>query len=392
MHPIYGTTLALLFSKIKGDNMKQTSIKYGILLTMFIFRVGKASIADFHQANSDSFSTEYIIVDSIHHPRCEELKVYFFRSKNVTTPCPTIYFCHGIGATHPEYYDILIDYIVSHNVNVCYSTCQPVKAAVFPRDAYTQLWRGFVAGHRKWEDFIDDKQVGFVGHSYGGGAAVHMAWRAVHKRNWGSKGCFVYTMAPWYCHKMNKKRFGDFPSHTILVTQVYEDDHTNDYRMAQDIFNSFLMPDDRKCFITVFSAKKDSINVPAGHSVPVVEDENRYLGRHVVYPVIDSLLFYAFNEPFEEQIGRVRRRGQLRKTGESDGWECTFLKGSKCAFKRSQRKYLNFWGHAMNPRIKGSRLMPVPVRLCIRTPQTVMRYCAFGVSKVLERMNTVSEN
>ena len=372
--------------------MSQSSNRHGILVTLFFVWVSKANIVNFQQVNSNSFSAEFVIVDSIPHPRSKELHVYFFRPRNITTPRPTVYFCHGIGATHPEYYGLLINYVVSHNVNVCYSTYKPVKAAIFPRATCSQLWRGFTAGHRKWKDFIDDTQIGFIGHSYGGGAAVHMAWRAVHKSKWGSKGCFIYTMAPWYCHKMNARRFNDFPSHTILVTQVFEDDYTNDYRMAQDIFRSFKIPENRKCFITVFTAKKDSTDVPAGHSVPGVEDKNRYLGRYAVYPVIDSLVYYSFHETFEKQLGRVRRRGQLRKTGINDGWECTFLKGTKCAFKRSQRKYLNFWGHAMNPRFKGTRLMPTPVRLCVQTPQTLIRYCSFGVSQILEKMNNEPEN
>lgn len=367
--------------------MSQSSIKYGILVTLLFFWASKANLVNPQQVNSDSFITDLVIVDSIPHPRSKDLKVYFFRPRNSTTPIPTVYFCHGIGATHPEYYDLLIDYVVSHNVNVCYSTYKPVKAAIFPRAAYSQLWRGFAAGHRKWKDFIDDTQIGFIGHSYGGGAAIHMAWRAVHKRKWGSKGCFIFTMAPWYCRKMNKKRLGDFPSHTILVTQIYEDDFTNDYRMAQDIFRSLKIPENRKCFITVFNAKKGSVDVSAGHSVPGVEDKNRYMGRYVIFPVIDSLVYYSFHETFEEQLGRVRQRGQLRKTGIEDGWECTLLTGTKCAYKRSQRKYLNFWGHAMNPRLKGTRLMPPPVRLCVQTPQTMIRYCAFGVSQVLGRTN-----
>ena len=363
--------------------MSKSTIRYGILITLHFFWLSKANTVNLQQSNSSSFSTEFVIVDSILHPRSKELQVYFFRPRNATKPCPTIYFCHGIGATHPEYYRLLIDYIVSHNINVCYSTYKHVKAALFPRSTYSQLWRGFVAGHRKWKDFIDDTQIGIIGHSYGGGAAANMAWKAVHKMKWGSKGLFVYTMAPWYCHKMSAKRFSDFPSHTILVTQVYEDDFINDYRMAQDIYYSFKIPENRKCFITVFNARKDSSDVSADHCVPCVEDKNRYMGRYVVYPVIDSLLYYSFHETYEEQVGRVRQRGQLRKTGICDGWECTFLKGTECAFKCSQRRYLNFWGHAMNPRFKGTRLMPVPVRLCAQTPQTILRYCAFGVSQVL---------
>ncbi len=366
----------------KGDIMNQSSIKYGILVTLLFVWASNANIVNYKQKNIDSINTEFIIMDSIPHPHSMKMNVYFFRPANATTPRPTIYFCHGIGVTHPDYYKLLIDYVVSHNVNVCFSTYKPVKAVISPRATYSQLWSGFVAGHRKWKGFIDDTQIGFIGHSYGGGAAVHMAWRAVHKMKWGSKGCFIYAMAPWYCHKMNTRHFKDFPSHTILVTQVFEDDYINDYRIAQDIFHSFKIPENRKCFITVFTAKKDSVDLPAGHCLPGLEKGNRYLGRYIVNPVIDSLMYYTFNESYKEQSGRIRKRGQLRKTGANDGLECTFLKGKKCAFTRPQCKYLNFWGHAMNPRFKGTRLMPPPVRLCVQTPQTVIRYFTFGISQV----------
>ena len=105
---------------------------------------------------------------------------------------------------------------------------------------------------------------------------------------------------------MSEKRFNDFPSHTILVTQVYEDDFINDYRMAQDIFRSFNIPENRKCFITVFNAKKDSINVPADHSVPCIEDKNRNIGQYVIYPVLDSLLYYSFHKSEEIFAERCR--------------------------------------------------------------------------------------
>lgn len=363
--------------------MSQSSIRYAILVTLSFIFISNANIANLQQVRSDTINTEFVTVDSIQHPKSKDLRVYFFRLRDSSTPRPTVYFCHGIGASHPDYYNLLIDYVVSHNVNVCYSTYKHAKAAVFPRLAYLQLWRGFTAGHRKWKKFIDDTQIGFIGHSFGGGAAVNMAWRAVHKKGWGSKGCFIYTMAPWYCHGMNKERFSEFPAHTILVTQVYEEDYINDYRMAQDIFRSFNIPESRKCFITVFNGKKGSVAVPADHSLPGVRDKNRYMGRYVVYPVIDSLVYYSFQETYKEQLGRKRQRGQLRKTGLDDGWVCTFLKSKQCAFKRSQSKYLNFWGHAMNPRANSSRIMPAPVRLCVKTPQTVVRYCAFGVSKIL---------
>ena len=365
--------------------MLHKKIGYGFLLNMLFIWSGNANIS---YNNFNVNITEKVIVDSIEHPKNPELKVYFFRPENTYKPLPVIYFCHGIGATNPQTYRFLIDYIVANNVCVCYSTCDPVLAAITPRVAYTHLWKGFVAGHKKWKQFIDNRRIGIVGHSYGGGAAANIAWKAVHQKKWGKNGCFVYIMAPWYCYGMNSNRFNEFPKHTILVTQVFEDDNINDYRMACDIYRSFGIPKDRKCFITVFSAKNGSTKVEADHGVPEVRKTENLLGKYVVFPVIDSLLYYAFDESFNSHPNTQKRRYQLRTTGAEQGWECRFIKDNTCALKQPQSNYINFWGHSMNPRIKGTRAMPRILRLGLHTPQTIIRYCALG----LGRMDKDKEN
>jgi hypothetical protein len=323
-----------------------------------------------------------ITVDSIPHPNRSDLQVYFFRPATARGPLPTIFFSHGIGAIHPDRYRLLIHYLVRQNVSVCYSNYTSSHAALAPRAAYTQLWQGFQAGHDTWKKYIDDQRIGFIGHSYGGGATPKIAWKAIHQKKWGSKACFIYIMAPWYCHGMTASRFESFPAHTILVTQVFEDDNINDYRIAADIFNSIRIPLERKCFITVFSAKKGESHIPALHTVPEISPEDHHLGRYVVLPVVDSLLLYAFNESETRQSQHSVRREQLRTSGTDDGWECVFYKGMSCALKKPQRKYLNFWGHGMNPRLTMTKHMPPLLRLCLQTPGTIIRYCAFGIDRI----------
>jgi len=353
---------------------------YGFLLILLIIWSSNANISS---SNCSISITEKVIADSITHPQNPDLKVYFFRPVNNNKPLPVIYFCHGIGATHPQRYRFLIDYIVANNVCVCYSACDPFIAAISPATAYSHLWKGFVAGQKKWKRFIDIRKIGIVGHSYGGGAAANIAWNAVNRKRWGANGCFIYIMAPWYCYEMNADRFKEFPKHTILVTQVFEDDNINDYRMACDIYRSFEIPKDRKCFITVFSAKNGTTKVDADHGVPEVQKERNLLGKYVVFPVIDSLLYYAFDDSFNALPGTPKRNKQLRTTGIEQGWECRFIKDNRCALKQHQSNYVNFWGHCMNPRIKGTRAMPRLLRLGVHTPQTIVRYCALG----LERMS-----
>jgi hypothetical protein len=366
--------------------MDHLALKFSILVeTCTVFACsaltlpGESDIQPAHYINPPEIE---IVVDSIPHPADKSLQVYFFRQRERTAQLPTIYFCPGIGSTDWLRYRELLVYLVTHGVNVCYSPYNPVIAAVFPTHTYSAMWRGFSEGNRTWKRFIDNERIGFIGHSYGGGAAPYMAWRAVNIRKWGSKSCFIYTMAPWYCHRMNGRRFNDFPAHTILVTQVFEDDHTNDYRMANDIHQSFPLSESRKCFITVFTGKRDTAIVRASHTVPEIQEGKRDLGRIAVFPVIDSLLYYAFGESFEKQAGRCRGAGHMRIIGGSDGLECRFFKGKTCAFRRSQNDYLNFWGHAMNPRFQAVRCLPPPVRLCVQTPQTIARYCAFFTSSI----------
>jgi hypothetical protein len=188
-------------------------------------------------------------------------------------------------------------------------------------------------------------------------------------------------MAPWYCYGMSRWHFGCFPEHTIVVTQVFEDDDINDYRMAEDIFDSFRIRENRKCFISVFTARKSVSTVPAVHALPEMKFDSRDVGKAVVLPVIDSLFCYAFNDSLAHAHENIPREERFRKRDAGEGMSCTFYKGKECVFGTSQSGYLNFWGHGMNPRSKLTYHFPSAIRLTLKTPEMLIRYMAFGIGQ-----------
>jgi hypothetical protein len=253
-----------------------------------------------------------------------------------------------------------------------------------PLTAYRHLWKGIEHAAGRWDTYIDNTRIGFIGHSYGGGAIPRMAWKACQVKGWGSKSLFLYIMAPWYCHGMTRRHFADFPAHTILVVQAFQDDNINDYRIADDIFNSFTIAENRKCFITVYTATRDDAQIPSGHTMPELNTGASQAGKQVILPIIDSLLCYAFNDSVAQANKNSRRISGLRSACDADGLTCRFYKGRRCAFVKPQSRYVNFWRHAMNPRQTYINGLPAAMGRVLKTPETLFRYSAYGVARLFD--------
>ncbi len=201
-------------------------------------------------------------------PQWKDHFVYFFHPGFDGKPRPIILFCHGIGAENPLVYMQLLKHIVSWNYSVLYAPYKKASAIGSSSNAYSMMWSGFNAGMRAWSQNIDTTKIGVIGHSFGGGAVPAFTWKALNEKHWGASGSFMYIMAPWYSYDITQEQLEQFPKPVALIMEVFEDDRTNDPRMAIDIFRSIAIPDSQKDFITLKSDTCEGVPLVADHGVP----------------------------------------------------------------------------------------------------------------------------
>lgn len=149
------------------------------------------------------------------------------------TSVPVVFFSHAFGATKVAAYEELLRRLASNGIAGVYVPYQTLKAT--NRERYEQLWEGFVAATTAYAGKFDLTRVGFVGHSFGGGATPEMARRGFVEQGWGSQGRFMFIMAPWYSWGSG---YDTIPTDVRTVVQVYADDEANDHVIAvKDIWN-----------------------------------------------------------------------------------------------------------------------------------------------------------
>lgn len=177
----------------------------------------------------------------------ERLEVPFSASKEPVTvfmpkdgggtPRPVIFFSHGYGPNLWSIYQPLLEHMASRG--------QIVVFGVFPlslvtmKERYEILWKGYEATVQKLGARMDLTRVGFVGHSFGGGANPTMAYEGIVEKGWGANGAFLLELAPWYTYGMSDAKFARFPKRVLHAVQVYDQDHMNDHRMAWDLHDQF---------------------------------------------------------------------------------------------------------------------------------------------------------
>lgn len=205
---------------------------------------------------------------------------------------PVIFFSHGFGATDwKRVYAPFMRHMVSREYIVVYS---PYETFGSTNERYSTLWKGFEAAVQNFGERMDLSRVGFVGHSFGGGATPEMAYRGFVKNKWGKKGAFIYMLAPWYSFQITQEQLRSFPRNIVFVEQVYDKDKINDHRMAIDIYRNIRLPESRKYFQVVRSEKIGDCELEADHSTPG-RNPSLYLKQYSVFRTFDALADYAFN-------------------------------------------------------------------------------------------------
>ncbi|MBL8933813.1 MAG: hypothetical protein JNM69_04620 [Archangium sp.] len=162
---------------------------------------------------------------------------------------PVIFYSHAfLGSDHTRIAPMLRR-LASAGFNVVFV---PYKGLSVTRtEQYATLWEGFRAAATQYGALFDLTRVGFMGHSFGGGATPELARRAFAAptlngltQPWGSSGRFLFIMAPWFSFPAlesptaTNDDFRDLPLDVKVVVQVFADDDTNDHLIArQDVWD-----------------------------------------------------------------------------------------------------------------------------------------------------------
>lgn len=216
---------------------------------------------------------------TLHHPQDE-----------AGAPWPVVFFAHGLGATRPLHYRQWVDHLASRGFAVIYAPYPTVATAHERR--YQVLWQGFEAGLKALGPHADPTRVGFVGHSYGGGATPYLAHRGLVERGWGTQGAFLVVLAPWYVLGVGSSQLGALPPHTRLLVQIYDRERINDHQIAIDLYDSVTLPTDQKIFVTLRSDERDGCKLRAGHTTPATDGIRGHLDaldHHGVFRLVDAV-------------------------------------------------------------------------------------------------------
>lgn len=216
------------------------------------------------------------------------------------TAAPVLFLFHGFSAPSAEPYMSLIEFAVSKGYTVVYPLYFSDGRAV--TENYTVMSTGLEAAIASFPELMDLTKVGYLGHSYGGGAVPFLAHDGVVNRGRGTTGNFLFQLAPWYTFDMPNAKLTTFPGNTKFITQVYENDEVTDHRMAEDIFNNINVATAEKDFQLLYTETDPTsgYRFEASHYTPnkVTLTVSSALDGHDFYGVfrqLDALADYSWN-------------------------------------------------------------------------------------------------
>ncbi|GAB6283443.1 MAG: hypothetical protein STSR0008_22100 [Ignavibacterium sp.] len=239
-----------------------------------------------------------VVTESFSSPLWLTQFVTVFRPKDKLSLSPVIFFCHGYSATDVDIYSLFLTHIASRGYIVVFS---PYRITGDDNeDKYNTMFAGFEEAVARYKSFIDTTKIGFIGHSYGGGAVPALAFRALTDKGWGSNGCLLYMLAQWYSFQITQQQLQSFPSQTKLVVEVYYDDDINDHRMGKDIFENIGINISEKDFLIIYSDSSASLayTLQADHFTPITSThangETDGLDYYGIWKIFDALAEYTF--------------------------------------------------------------------------------------------------
>ncbi len=217
---------------------------------------------------------------------------------------PVIFFSHGFGPGVWQAYRDLITHLVSRGYAVVYSSYPVLNATMDER--YGDLWAGFAAAASHFAGRLDLTRVGFVGHSFGGGATPAMAAHGVLEHGWGSAGAFAAELAPWYSYQITNERLAALAARVTTLVEVYDRDVTNDPRMAIDLYAHAASG--TRYFFSVASADVQGCQLTADHSTPG-RNPSLVQKQYGVFRPLDALADAVFDHSAaaRDSLGRMGR-------------------------------------------------------------------------------------
>lgn len=219
--------------------------------------------------------------------------VDIFYPQGITSPVPTIFYSHPFGGEDSDYNIGLFNFIAKKGYAVVFAPYPTLGVSVDER--YITLWESFKKAVTDYPSIISTTKVGFMGHSFGGGASFALAHKGFIEEGWGENGRFIFVMAQWYSFQITDDELLKFPSNTALITQIYDDDVTNDHRMAIDIFKHVNIPDAEKDFVLIRESVLPTYTYVADHVLPNTRSAFDAYDYYGVYRLLDALIDYSFN-------------------------------------------------------------------------------------------------
>lgn len=263
----------------------------------------------------------------------DKASIYFPRGAKGKSP--VIFLSHGYGPNVAFAYETTITHLVSRGMIVVFG--------VFPmggqmENRYNILWSGYELAAAKYADRMDLTRVGFVGHSFGGGANPTMAYQGIVGKGWGSKGAFLMELAPWYTYYLTDAQMREFPPHVIHAVQVYDRDTLNDHRMSVDLYKS--MPLAANFYLSVATLTVEGCELQSMHGVPGHKGAAAVKYYGMLRPM-DMLADAAFN-------GNTAALAKLGMSSKRDYAPVSVIKDPAPA--NSEEFYAFQWSGKMNPR------------------------------------------
>lgn len=238
-----------------------------------------------------SDGTYAVATQSLTNPNFPSHDIVIYYPAGITSPVPTIFYNHAFGGNDPGNISGFLNFVAKKGYAIVFVPYQTTGAV---QQKYTTLLEGFTKAVQDYHNIIDTTKVGFVGHSFGGGAVFANAYYFFNTRNWGKSGRFIFSMAQWYTYNISQAELQSFPSDVKLLSIVYENDSTNDQRLTNDIFNTISIPTSEKDYLRV---KSDTINgyiYIADHVVPNNSSFDA-LDYYAYYRLFDAMCDYVFN-------------------------------------------------------------------------------------------------
>lgn len=272
-----------------------------IILCLFTILAINNIQAQYNDPNFPKPSTGYgsdgthtVDVISIPNTNFPGHPIKIYHPQDIITTVPTIFYSHAYGGTDPDNIIGVLEFIAKKGYAVVFVP-YPTTTDVTVEERYSQLISGFRKAVQLHSDILDTQKVGFLGHSFGGAASFGIAHECFTVDGWGENGRFIYALAQWYAYNITPDDLNDFPENTKVLVEVFNEDTTNDHRMAIDIFNHISVSAEEKDFLLVSSSTVNGYTYSAVHNMPNTSAAFDALDYYAYYRFIDALSDYTFN-------------------------------------------------------------------------------------------------